>query len=81
MKFGYTPRFVKSYAEAPARIQKDFDKQSLFLLVNLYHPSLHAKKYDEEGDLWQARVNYRWRFYFTIEGDEYRLHDIKNHPK
>jgi hypothetical protein len=24
------------------------------------HPSLRAKKYDEAGDLWQARVNYAW---------------------
>jgi len=26
-------------------------------------------------------VNRNWRFYFTIEGDEYRLHEIKVHPK
>jgi plasmid maintenance system killer protein len=36
----------------------------------LLHPSLHAKKYDEENDVWQARVNKDWRFYFTI----YRRH-------
>jgi len=31
--------------------------------------------------LWQARVNRNWRFYFTIENDEYRLHSIRHHPK
>lgn len=66
---------------APMEIQRAFDKQSNFLLFNIRHPSLHAKKYDEEINLWQARVTHDWRFYFTIEGDEYRLHDIKHHPK
>jgi hypothetical protein len=26
-------------------------------------------------------VNRHWRFYFTIENEEYRLHDIRSHPK
>jgi hypothetical protein len=26
-------------------------------------------------------VNRKWRFYFTIEDDEYHLHEIKAHPK
>lgn len=81
MKLVFTLRFVQSYADAPANIRKAFDKQSLFLLSNLRHPSLHAKKYDESTNLWQARVTRDWRFYFTIDGDEYRLHDIKTHPK
>jgi hypothetical protein len=31
--------------------------------------------------LWQARVNRNWRFYFTIEGGEYLLRDIRPHRK
>lgn len=81
MRLIFSPRFAKSYAEAPLNVQRAFDKQSKFLLFNVRHPSLHAKKYDESGDIWQARVNLDWRFYFTIEGDEYRLHEIKIHPK
>jgi hypothetical protein len=34
-----------------------------------------------EGDLWEARVTGAWRFYFTIKGDVYRVHEIKAHPK
>jgi hypothetical protein len=26
-------------------------------------------------------VNSDWRFYFSIEDDEYLLHEIKPHPK
>jgi hypothetical protein len=39
------------------------------------------KKYNEALDLWQARVNRDWRFYFTIEGEVYHLHEIVKHPK
>jgi mRNA-degrading endonuclease RelE of RelBE toxin-antitoxin system len=76
-----TRRFERSYAPAPARIRKLFDQKLVFLLQNLRHPSLRAKKYDEAHDIWQARVNGGWRFYFTIEGDTYHLIDIVPQPK
>jgi hypothetical protein len=81
MRVLYSQRFLRHYASAPAEVQKAFGKQSGFLLENLNHPSLRAKKYDEALGLWQGRVNRNWRFYFTIEGDEYHLHDIRPHPK
>jgi mRNA-degrading endonuclease RelE of RelBE toxin-antitoxin system len=81
MKILYSPHFARSYRKAPDAIQQAFDKQSLLLLQNLRHPSLHAKKYNESADLWQARITGSWRFYFKIEGDTYRLEEIKAHPK
>jgi mRNA-degrading endonuclease RelE of RelBE toxin-antitoxin system len=80
MRIHYTERFRRSYESAPPAIQRAFDRKSQFLLQDLRHPSLRAKKYDEARDLWQARVTRGWRFYFTIEGDTYRLHDITAHP-
>lgn len=62
-------------------MQKAFIKQINFLVRDLKHPSLHAKKYDEVEDLWQARVNDDWRFYFTIVGDTYRITELVPHPK
>ena len=81
MRFSYSKRFVRQYAEAPVEIRKAFDKQSRFLLAGLSYPSLHAKKYDETRGIWQARVNRDWRFYFTIEGDAYHFQGITPHPK
>lgn len=81
MKAFYSERFMDAFEDVPAPVQKALYKQVHFLEKNLRHPSLHAKKYNESGNLWQARVTLNWRFYFTIEGDEYRLHDIKIHPK
>jgi plasmid maintenance system killer protein len=76
-----TPAAVRSYVAAPAAVRKAFDKQVRLLVENLYHPSLHAKKFDESEDLWQARVNRSWRFYFNIAGDTYVIRDIMPHPK
>ena len=81
MKLLYSPRFQRQYDEAPGHVQKAFDKQARFLLENVRHPSLRAKKYDEAGNIWQARVTRHWRFYFTIEDDTYHLHTIIPHPK
>jgi hypothetical protein len=52
-----------------------------FLVASILHPSLHAKKYDESKDLWQARVTKDWRFYFTIADDIYRIEKVIPHPK
>ena len=81
MKLQTTSHFVRAYGRAPERVQKAFDKQSLLLLQDLRHPSLHARKYDEGSDRGQARVTRDWRFYFRIQGDTYILLDIIAHPK
>lgn len=74
-------RAIEALVTAPAPVQKAFIKQLGFLVRNLQHPSLHAKKYDEAGDRWQARVNNDWRFYFRIDGNTYRILDLIPHPK
>lgn len=81
MRVARTNHFLRSYHKAPADIRRAFDKQVVLLVENLHHPSLHAKKYDEARDLWQARVTRDWRFYFKIVDDTYRLEEIKKHPK
>mgnify|MGYP001174072571 FL=1 len=81
MRLRYTERFRRSYENAPPTIQHAFDRRVALLAANMRHPSLHAKKYDEARDIWQARVTLGWRFYFRIEGDAYHLIDIIPHPK
>jgi mRNA interferase RelE/StbE len=80
MRLRFTERADKDYADLPVNIRKAFAKQLRFLLVNLRHPSLQAKKYSEAEDIWQARVTRGWRFYFNIEGDEYVILSIIPHP-
>jgi plasmid maintenance system killer protein len=81
MKVVLSDQSVESLISAPYNVRRAFEKQLRFLAANLLHPSLHAKKYDEANDVWQARVNKNWRFYFTIADDTYQIEKIMPHPK
>ena len=81
MKVRFTERADKDYVALLPELRKAIAKQLGFLLKQLAHPSLRAKKYDETNDIWQARVNRVWRFYFVIRGDEYVILSIIPHPK
>ena len=81
MKIVLSDRVIEALQDAPPSVRRAFQKQLRFLAANLQHPSLHAKKYDESRDLWQARVNKSWRFFFTIADDFYRIEDVTPHPK
>ena len=71
MKIDYLPRAQEALRDAPPAVQKLFFKQVILLERDLRHPSLRAKKYDESSDIWQARINREWRFYFNIVDDTY----------
>lgn len=81
MTASFTLRFRRQYQKLSEERQAKFDKQLAFLLSNLRHPSLRAKKYDEANDIWQARVDDDYRFYFQIDGNTYLLLSIIPHPK
>jgi mRNA-degrading endonuclease RelE of RelBE toxin-antitoxin system len=81
VKAAFSHRFIRQYAALSEARQAKFDKQLEFLLSNLRHPSLRAKKYDEARDIWQARLDRGYRFYFQIEGDTYRLLSVIPHPE
>ena len=81
MKVILSDRTVESLKDAPRSVQRAFEKQLDFLVHNLHHPSLRAKKFDQGRNLWQARVNRDWRFYFTIHDDTYLIEKIIPHPK
>ena len=81
MKIVFSDCAIEALKDAPPHVRRAFHKQLRFLAAKLQYPSLHAKKYDESRDLWQARVNKSWRFFFTIEDDFYRIEDVAPHPK
>jgi mRNA interferase RelE/StbE len=77
VKIRFTERADKDYAALLPEVRKAFAKKLGFLLNQLGHPSLRAKKYDAARDIWQARVNRSWRFYFVIRGGRVR-HPVDN---
>lgn len=80
MKFFLTKKALRDYDSLSSPLQARVDKQLALLLINLRHPSLHAKKYDEGRDIWQARVSRDYRFYFRIDDDIYKIISIIPHP-
>ena len=55
MRIDYTKTALDTLKNLPLPVRKAFYKQAGFLVENLQHPSLHAKKFSESEDLWQAR--------------------------
>jgi mRNA-degrading endonuclease RelE of RelBE toxin-antitoxin system len=54
MKTAFTPQAARDYKKLSAALQERVDKQMALLRQNLRQPSLKAKKYNEEKDIWQA---------------------------
>jgi mRNA interferase RelE/StbE len=81
MTIRLTAQAQRDYDDLPARLKRAVDKQLNFLLQNIRYPSLRTKKYSEASDVWQARVNDDYRFYFQITGDIYWIIRITPHPK
>jgi len=74
-----TPRFERKFRKLPQEARVAFEKQLEFLVRDIRHPSLRAKKYNEARDIWQARVTRNVRFYFSIVGGAYIILDIEKH--
>lgn len=81
MRHEFENKFLEQLEDLPIEVQKKFQKQLRFLLQDIRHPSLRAKKHDELRDIWQARVDKNVRFYFKIESNTIILLSVKKHPK
>lgn len=84
MKFIRAASFKNDYRRLPERLKKQTEKALAFLLQNLRHPSLRARKMggekDPEGrDIWEARITGGYRFTFAIEGNTYILYRVGPH--
>ena len=82
MEIRLTDKAATQLLALPNVLRKKVRKQFGYLLENYRHPSLNSKKYnDGSGELWQARIDSGWRFYFYIQSPEYIIVAIISHPK
>ena len=81
MQVRLTETAMSQYKSLTQSLQKKVDKQFEHLVLNIRHPSLHAKKYKGNDDLWQARIDKDWRFYFYIIAPNYIIVSVIKHPK
>lgn len=57
MRLVTTQPFERSYKKLPQSIQKKTDKILKFLVSDLRHPSVRAKKIQGAQDIWEGRVD------------------------
>ena len=81
MRIKLTIGAQKQFIDLPYDVRKKARKQFGYLLKDIRHPSLHAKKYQGDLNLWQGRIDRGWRFYFHIVEPDYIIVSIINHPK
>ncbi|MCG2694828.1 hypothetical protein L6261_01970 [Candidatus Parcubacteria bacterium] len=81
MQIQFSNDAQKEYVDLEKGIKKQAKKQFDFLLENPRYNSLNIKKYNEELEIWQGRINKDWRFYFHIIGNVYYIFKITKHPK
>lgn len=81
MKIRLSESAISQYKTLSPSLQKKADKQFEYLMDDIRHPSLHAKKYKGHDDLWQARIDKDWRFYFFIVSPHYIIVSVIKHPK
>ncbi len=76
-----TKTFDKTFIKLPNRIQIKTEKAIRLLTQDFFHPSLHTKKIGGQKDIWEARIDYKYRFTFTLENDTIILRVIGNHDE
>lgn len=79
MKLRSLKPFAKQYAKLPALVRKKFDRQLRYLAQDFRHPSIRAKKMVNRQDVWEGRVDYHYRFTFTVSSDTIVLRSVGTH--
>ena len=81
MRIRLTNDATKQYHKLPKHIKKKANKQFDYLVENFRHPSLNVKLYTGTENLWQARIDKSYRFYFYIVDPHYIVVALIQHPK
>ncbi len=81
MRVKLTEHAITQYDDLAPSLRRKADKQFGLLAQDIRHPSLHAKKYKGNEDVWQARIDKDWRFYFHIIAPHYIIVSVIKHPK
>lgn len=72
-------KFKKLYLKLPIEIQRKTDKQIQLLVKDFEHPSLQCKKIQGKENIWEARVDQKYRMTFEIINKTVFLRVIANH--
>jgi mRNA-degrading endonuclease RelE of RelBE toxin-antitoxin system len=80
MKVFYSETFLKEYKALPEPIRNKFKKQLGFLETRgVTYPGLNARKMANQEDIWEARIDYHYRFTFWMQADTVLFRRIGTH--
>ena len=72
-------RFERAYVRLTAADAARVDEAIRRLMSDPAHPSLHVKRMQGTGGLWEARASARLRFTFERDGDVLVLRNVGAH--
>ena len=81
MRFLYTARFQRAYANMSDKQIESVKKALRLLVADLRHPSLRVKKMQDTADIWEARASRALRLTFEIHGDALVLRTVGGHDE
>jgi mRNA-degrading endonuclease RelE of RelBE toxin-antitoxin system len=74
-----TERFLRAYRKLPAHIRAKVDRALRLLDADFRHPGLHAKRIQGTRDIYEARVDQRYRLTYQRKGDMFILRNVGPH--
>lgn len=81
MKIKAFHQFKKCYDNLPSQIKKKVDSKIRLFLINFRHPSLHTKKIKGCENIWEMRIDIKYRITFEVIGDTIFLRVVGNHDE
>ena len=76
-----TNRFKKAYQKLPADIQKKVKKALRLLNEDPRHPSLQVRKIQGVKNIYEGRIDQKYRFSFQFDGEDKILRNVDNHDE
>jgi mRNA interferase RelE/StbE len=69
MRYRRTPEFIEEYEALPAKIKAKVKKAFKLFKENPRHSSLQTKKIQGVEDIYEGRIDRKYRFTFHYDGD------------
>lgn len=77
----FTARFLKAYQRLSPELKAKVKKALRFLDDNARHPSLQVHPIKGHSNIYEARVDQKYRLSFEFHGDTKILRNIDNHDE
>ena len=79
MPLELSERFIKAYEQLPKHVRAKVQKSLQLLDTDFRHPSLRAKRVQGTADIYEARVDYKYRLTYQRRGDWLVLRNVGPH--